>query len=79
MERGRKLEELAEEDRKYVSDEYKREVVEHMSTSQVSVCTSGFGGRKWRPLLPTAIPTQCRRGEKQQGGTCSAVDGCGRC
>ena len=35
MERGRKIEELAEEDRKYVSDAYKREVVEAMSTSQV--------------------------------------------
>ena len=35
MERGRKIEELAEADRKYVSDAYKREVVEAMSTSQV--------------------------------------------
>lgn len=35
MENGRKIEELAEDDRKYVSDAYKREVVEHMSTSQL--------------------------------------------
>ena len=35
MERGRTIDELAEGDRKYVSDAYKREVVEAMSTSQL--------------------------------------------
>ena len=35
MEDGHKVEELVDEDRKYVSDEYKREVVEHMSVPQL--------------------------------------------
>ncbi|KAG1663777.1 hypothetical protein FOA52_011828 [Chlamydomonas sp. UWO 241] len=35
MESGHKLAELAEGDRKYVSDDYKRKVVEHMSVPQL--------------------------------------------
>jgi hypothetical protein len=35
MEDGRSVSELPEEDRKYVSNDYKREVIEKMSTSQV--------------------------------------------
>lgn len=35
MDKSHKVEDLAEEDRKYVSDAYKREVVEHMSVQQL--------------------------------------------
>jgi hypothetical protein len=35
MAENHKLEDLAEVDRKYVGDEYKREVVEHMSIPQL--------------------------------------------
>ena len=46
MATGHKLEELAEEDHKWLSDDYKREVVEKMSVSQL-VDTVSFTGVGW--------------------------------
>ena len=52
MATGHKLEELAKEDHKWLSDDYKREVVEKMSVSQL-VDTVSFKGVGWSAARST--------------------------